>query len=949
MLPHLSRFLVIITLLITPCSSSKAQEAIAKNPLGYDIVYVRYPDPGKGKFVGIPQGERPYEITMGADLIHFTANGEYRVLYECDNKCSVMDPAVSYDATHVYFSLVKAGGRKSASWLYKIRIKDKKLTRLTFNNGFDSKKYAKNTSEDFYLDSYRHVRDMAPYPLSNGKIVFTSNRSALTAFNPDTDAIITGSVQQLYIMDDHDGSLKTPAEANMKVLENGTLHMAQHPFQLLDGRIMFSTWQDAGPKYLYAMTSLFTVHPDGSNLQQFTEPHDHHKMLEHFATQLPDEQIVTGYYYPSFDYGYGVLLRYPLDPDGPDYIRGSSGERFNWGKKFRVSYRELDRKGLSLVTPHTTPNDVPAPNRSGKYSMPSVGKNNDLLVAYSKGSVNFFNAKCKKGNRCDPLQSGIYAIKNADTNVISHPKELVEVIDEPNHNEIWPRALVPYEDIYGVKKPHIIPSIDSLPVADKRLQKGEAAALVGTSSMYNRDSENGKDKFKDSPARELHNGNWTIQGAHAGVFDNRDIAGVRIVATRPKPFTKPLNKYKDPKTWHQVRTTLLDGRIDDLVAQYGSTHGEMWEILGEFPLSNKEFKDGKGMPDTSWLAKVPSDTPFLIHTLDKNGMTLISELTWRALKPGEVRKDCGGCHAHSITPTDFESTQAAISDIFVDKNAITAKGGQVKRENGAWDLTDGNIPLLENDGVVFTEQASVQVEFGRDVLPVLKKNCYSCHGSNLKNTNGLKLYSRPIDAYNSLMLPKKNQDFSWPQVSKYIRTPQARQSLLVWIAYGMRLDGRSNMSRKNDIDMPKHPVVEMPDKEKRTIARWVDLGSPIDLANAKGFAYTDDNQLPVIALHMPTVNEILVGAYDLHSGVDWSSIEIQYKVMSGKNLKKAEFKPLKVSKAYKTSNPNIFKFNILGGQLKDASDIIIIVTINDNVGNLETSTIKMMRLNQNSE
>ena len=49
------------------------------------------------------------------------------------------------------------------------------------------------------------------------------------------------------------------------------------------------------------MTALFTVNPDGSNLQQFTEPHDHHKNVEHFVTQLPDEQVVAGNYYPSFD------------------------------------------------------------------------------------------------------------------------------------------------------------------------------------------------------------------------------------------------------------------------------------------------------------------------------------------------------------------------------------------------------------------------------------------------------------------------------------------------------------------------------------------------------------------------------------------------------------------------------------------------------------------------
>ena len=70
----------------------------------------------------------------------------------------------------------------------------------------------------------------------------------------------------------------------------------QHPIQLKDGRILFSTWQDVGTKidigdFQYASTPLFTIHPDGSNLQQFTEPHDHHKNVEHFISQLSDERV----------------------------------------------------------------------------------------------------------------------------------------------------------------------------------------------------------------------------------------------------------------------------------------------------------------------------------------------------------------------------------------------------------------------------------------------------------------------------------------------------------------------------------------------------------------------------------------------------------------------------------------------------------------------------------
>ena len=35
-------------------------------------------------------------------------------------------------------------------------------------------------------------------------------------------------------------------------------------------------------------------------------------------------------------------------------------------------------------------------------------------------------------------------------------------------------------------------------------------------------------------------------------------------------------------------------------------------------------------------------------------MVLNMAQTWHQLRPGEIRNDCGGCHAHSQKPTDFE-------------------------------------------------------------------------------------------------------------------------------------------------------------------------------------------------------------------------------------------------------------------------------------------------------
>src|SRR5262249_11580273 len=93
---------------------------------------------------------------------------------------------------------------------------------------------------------------------------------------------------------------------------------------------------------------------------------------------------------------------------------------------------------------------------------------------------------------------------------------------------------------------------------------------------------------------------------------------------------------------------------------------ERLRILGEIPLrktdpGGKPLLDPQGNPDTSFLAKVPADTPVSFQTLDKNGMVLNMAQTWHMVRPGEVRNNCGGCHAHNKLPVDFASTAAALA------------------------------------------------------------------------------------------------------------------------------------------------------------------------------------------------------------------------------------------------------------------------------------------------
>src|SRR5207237_5929035 len=148
---------------------------------------------------------------------------------------------------------------------------------------------------------------------------------------------------------------------------------------------------------------------------------------------------------------------------------------------------------------------------------------------------------------------------------------------------------------------------------------------------------------------------------------------------------------------------------------------ERLRILGEFPV--RHFQNGKqpldpdGNPDTSFLAKIPAKTAFTFQTLDKDGMVLNMAQTWHQVMPGEVRNDCGGCHAHSQKPTPFAKTAAAkpdykVWDLVNETPLITTKK---KDQTGKqWNLAD--------DTGLMVKKALLNVEYFRDRQPIFKKS-----------------------------------------------------------------------------------------------------------------------------------------------------------------------------------------------------------------------------------
>src|SRR5262249_9597664 len=119
---------------------------------------------------------------------------------------------------------------------------------------------------------------------------------------------------------------------------------------------------------------------------------------------------------------------------------------------------------------------------------------------------------------------------------------------------------------------------------------------------------------------------------------------------------------------------------------------------------------------------VPADTAFTFQTLDRNGMVLNMAQTWHQVRPGEIRNNCGGCHAHSQKPTRFEDTAAAKKDYAIfdlTKQTPLLTGKATDQSGRKWDGKD-------ETGLRF-EKTVKNVEYFRDIKPILDRSCVACH------------------------------------------------------------------------------------------------------------------------------------------------------------------------------------------------------------------------------
>jgi hypothetical protein len=744
---------------------------------------------------------------------------------------------------------------------------------------------------------------------------------------------------------------------NVEMIGFINLGSALHPTILRDGRVLFSSYEAQGLRD-QRVWGLWSIHPDGTRWEPVVSALFEHPNVIHFQTQLSDGSLVVEDYYNLNNSGFGPLYKLPErapagEPGfGPAYNRDPRNPplragRFSNGKPTatRLGFSPV---GIEALTPFVNSNDNPADvsvigdaasPRVGKFTHPSGAPDNHLLVCYSPGPANHHYGR--RPESFPSIDSGIYLIKHGQP--IDQPARMRRIKNDPQYNEQWPRALVPYQRTYGMAEPRQLARLANDGTQSAHLPEGTPFGLVGTSSLYKRESfpngvvppgsvtatwagagsgrdagYQGWDPFNaDNETRS-----WTHQGAEAGRYENSDIHAIRILA--------------------------LEGTTDHGGGpnrRFYNHANERLRILGEIPVRKFEGgvqpTDPDGNPDTSFLAKIPADVAFTFQTLDRRGMVLNMAQTWHQVRPGEIRHDCGGCHAHSQQPTPFDQTLASrpdysLFDLTRHTPLVTTKA--LDQSGKKWDTAD-------ETGLRFEERV-VNVEYLRDVRPILQRSCVACHtekdgqapagnlvldddeprtvrnGPTVPGTY-LRLAADELAQFGHKPLVGR---WSGANASRYVRQFQSRRSLLIWKVFGQRLDGWTNDDfptekvpgdaetlehrgqplastlanrRLADLDyigtqMPppeavageyqgpqgkKIQVAPLSEEERRLLARWIDLGCPIDL-DASGYGWLGDDHRPTLTLTYPQagvnlrLSRILVGVHDYYTGLDPESFQV---------------------------------------------------------------------------
>ena len=461
--------IICTVILSAPSNVSAAPKEAQYASLNYDVVYVRCPrglEPVNMKDqdsvlnwngvndLWLSAANNVYH-QPGCDLVLHHSDPDYNglaagdpgreeVLVNCDETatdsaiCSVVDPNVSFDGRYVVYSkftdtrefvndfgvlqLSGVGGHSymrlypdgdgpggtfasrvdgdthpynAPAFVYMYDLVNKVEVRISPDDKHFAGRAYPGRDEEWTTNV--PVMDTGPFFMSDGRIGFTSNRAS------------GEGLFQLFAMET-DGS-------NIELIGHRAMGDQLHPFTLKDGRVAYTNDDGMLQKVANNNFSLFTVNPDGSDPFILAGKFDATKFTYHYATQLSDGDVVVTLYYNHNNMGLGTLMRFPIDPEGPDFVHVhdqlglSSGEsipfteaeigedNWMWGGSFTAFARpgefeltEQSGSGDSQMGLYQSADEHwihPFNDREvkayGKFSHPAAAPDNNLLTTYTIG------------------------------------------------------------------------------------------------------------------------------------------------------------------------------------------------------------------------------------------------------------------------------------------------------------------------------------------------------------------------------------------------------------------------------------------------------------------------------------------------------------------------------------------------------------------------------------
>ena len=286
----------------------------------------------------------------------------------------------------------------------------------------------------------------------------------------------------------------------------------------------------------------------------------------------------------------------------------------------------------------------------------------------------------------------------------------------------------------------------------------------------------------------------SVKGATTCSVHVADIYNGPGLADIPRGTVKKLRLFSYHYNYHNVGGHSATGWIE-YKKDYRDRVESGWDIkriLGTVDIES----------DGSCCFEMPANTPISLQPLDEKGQAVQLMRSWVVGMPGE-RVSCTGCHEDNRSSVQTKRTIA-------DEKYFKGQIQKIKPTDG-----DGIRPW----------------GFAAEMWPVVRKNCFSCHGDPEKaplakaDQGGAKEVK--VDIFTKYELSGKRLVMDSPEnayrmLHPYIRRPgpESEETLLPQMDWHASTSPLVQMLRKG------HKGVKLADAEWMKIYEWIDLNAP---------------------------------------------------------------------------------------------------------------------------